>query len=158
MIKIQWQWKTFNELSLNELYDIMKVRQTVFVLEQDCIYQDLDDLDQKSWHLTGWNNSASTSPQLVAYLRVVFPNYKYQEPSIGRVLTIQKFRGQGLGKELLNQALLKIAQEYPNQAIKISAQQHLHNLYAQFGFTQSSEPYDEDGIMHIEMQKHVLLK
>ena len=92
MIEIQWQWKAFNELSLNELYDIMKVRQAVFVLEQDCIYQDLDDLDQKSWHLMGWNKNPSAKSQLVAYLRVVFPNYKYQEPSIGRVLTIQGFR------------------------------------------------------------------
>ena len=149
-----WQWKTFDELSLNELYELMKVRQAVFVLEQDCIYQDIDDLDRNSWHLMGWKNYASAKQQLLAYLRVVFADYQYKEPSIGRVLIIQEFRGMGLGKELLNQALIKIAQEYPKQSIRISAQQHLEHFYSQFGFSQVSEPYDEDGIMHIKMLKH----
>ncbi|MCK5665722.1 MAG: GNAT family N-acetyltransferase [Thiotrichaceae bacterium] len=149
-----WQWKLFNQLSLNDLYEIMKVRQQVFVLEQNCLYQDIDDLDKKAWHLTCWPNYDLNQAQLVAYLRVVYPQHKYKEPAMGRVLVIEEYRGMGLGKELLKQALVKIQRQYPHHAIRISAQQHLHQFYAQAGFSQVSRPYEEDGIMHIEMQKH----
>ena len=148
---IEWQWKIFDELSRDDCYEIMKVRQEVFVIEQNCIYQDLDDLDKSAWHLIAWNVNQSSIREIVAYLRVVFPGYKYQEPSIGRILTVKKVRETGLGKELLRIALLKIAAEYPNVPVRISAQQHLDKFYSQFGFKKVSEPYDEDGIVHIEM-------
>lgn len=147
-----WQWKVFEELSLAELYAVLKVRQEVFVIEQNCIYQDVDDLDQHGWHLLVWNNDTSNK-QLLAYLRVVFPGYKYKEASIGRVLTTNKVRATGLGKQLMSNALSKISQQFPKQPIRISAQQQLHNFYSKFGFEQVSEPYDEDGIMHIDMLK-----
>ena len=111
---IQWQWKTFDELSTDDLYEILKVRQEVFAVEQDCVYQDADDLDKFSWHLIAWNVSDSGSPGIHAYLRVVFPTHKYRELSIGRVLTVKQARGSGLGKELLRIALLNIEREYQN--------------------------------------------
>lgn len=150
---IQWQWKNFDELSTADLYEILKVRQEVFAVEQDCVYQDADDLDKFSWHLMGWNVSDSASPGIHAYLRVVFPTYKYREPSIGRVLTVKQARGTGLGKELLGIALLHMEREYRNQSVRISAQQYLQEFYAGYGFEKASEPYDEDGIPHIEMLK-----
>ena len=150
---IQWQWKTFDELSTDDLYEILKVRQEVFAVEQDCVYQDADDLDKFSWHLIAWNVSDSGSPGIHAYLRVVFPTYRYREPSIGRVLTVKQARGSGLGKELLRIALLNIEREYKNQPVRISAQQYLYEFYAGYGFEKASEPYDEDGIPHIEMLK-----
>ncbi|MCU7833820.1 MAG: GNAT family N-acetyltransferase [gamma proteobacterium symbiont of Taylorina sp.] len=97
--------------------------------------------------------SHANSQEIVAYLRVVFPGYKYQEPSIGRILTKEKIRGTGLGKELLRIALLKIETQYRNVPVRISAQAHLNKFYSQFGFEKVSEPYDEDGIVHIEMLK-----
>ena len=148
---IQWQWKAFEELSANDLYEILKVRQEVFAVEQNCVYQDVDDLDKMSWHLMAWNVSDPASPGLHGYLRVVFPTYKYPEPSIGRVLTVKQARGTGLGKELLANALVQIEKEYESQTIRISAQLYLYDFYAGYGFEKASEPYDEDGILHIEM-------
>ncbi|MBQ0732306.1 MAG: GNAT family N-acetyltransferase [Oleispira antarctica] len=147
---IKWQWVLFDELSLNELYDIMKVRQAVFTVEQDCAYQDADGLDQFSWHLVGWHEH-SGEQKVAAYLRVVFPDKKYPEPSIGRVLTAEQARGTGLGKVLIREAITHVVDEYPDAAVRISAQQHLEKFYSEFGFKTVSEPYDEDGIPHIEM-------
>ena len=150
---IEWQWKQFNHLTIDDLHEILSVRQQVFAVEQNCVYQDVDQLDKFSWHLTGWNIENSTSRQLVAYLRVVYPTYKYDEPSIGRVLTVSNVRGTGMGKKLMATALSHIDKEYSGQAIRISAQQYLQKFYAEFGFKKTLGPYDEDGIPHIEMLK-----
>ncbi|MFK5987008.1 MAG: GNAT family N-acetyltransferase [Pseudomonadota bacterium] len=150
---INWQWKKFEQLSARDLYAILQVRETVFVIEQQCIYQDIDDLDKKAWHLIGWDVKDSKTAEIVAYLRVIYPTYKYIEPAIGRILTLKKMRGTGLGKKLLTLALSKIGSEFPHQAIRISAQLQLKEFYTQFGFSQLSKPYDEDGILHIEMLK-----
>ena len=147
---IKWQWALFDELSLYELYEIMKVRQAVFAVEQDCVYQDADDLDQVAWHLIGWHEH-SNEKKIVAYLRVVFPQRKFPEPSIGRVLTTPEARGTGLGKALTREVITRIADKYPNTAVRISAQQYLEKFYSAFGFETVSKPYDEDGIPHIEM-------
>ena len=141
---LDWQWKQYDELSTNELYAILKVRQEVFVVEQDCAYLDVDDLDQDAWHLMGWNVTESGSRALFAYLRLVGPDNRYAEPSIGRVLTSTDARQSGLGRESLRRAIEHAGTAYPDQAIRISAQQHLAPLYAEFGFTTVSEPYDED--------------
>lgn len=151
----EWSWKKFEELSLAELYEILKVRQEVFAVEQSCIYQDVDDLDKVSWHLFAKQKSDEDSGKIYAYLRVVFPKYKYDEPSIGRVLTIVEARGKGMGKVLIDKALMYIEKELPNQAIRISAQKYLEGFYSGFGFKSVSEPYDEDGIPHIEMTTSV---
>lgn len=150
---IEWHWQRFEQLSSNELYAMLQIRQQVFAVEQDCVYQDLDGLDKTAWHLSGWNITFLNPPELVAYLRVVFPSLKYNEPSIGRLLTMQTLRGTGLGKTLLKTALYNIQTEYPGQAVRISAQLYLQNFYTEFGFEKVSDPYEEDGIPHIEMLK-----
>jgi ElaA protein len=150
---IVWQWSTYSDLSKDDLYEILKVRQDVFVVEQNCVYQDVDDLDDKSWHLIAWDMNNSGGKNIVAYLRVVLPGYKYKEPSMGRVLTIQQARYTGLGKQLIKEALINIEVVFPNQPIRISSQEYLIKFYNSFGFTVVSEPYDEDGISHIEMLK-----
>jgi len=147
---LEWQWLLFDELSRDQLYEILKIRQAVFAVEQDCAYQDADGLDQASWHLLGWRNDANEK-NLVAYLRVVVPGIKYPEPSIGRILVARSVRRTGLGKALMREAITRTLTEYPDSSIRISAQQHLENFYSAFGFTTVSEPYDEDGIPHVEM-------
>lgn len=143
---IEWQWCRFESLTTTQLYEIVSAREAVFVVEQQCPYLDADGLDRRSWHLTGWK-----AGQVAAYSRVVEPGIKYIEPSLGRVLTVGEWRGNGLGKELLRQAIRKTEELYPGQGIRISAQQYLEAFYAGFGFERVSEPYDEDGIPHIEM-------
>lgn len=144
---IQWHWKSFDNLSAKEVYNILAIRQEVFVVEQDCPYQDADYLDDRSMHLFATNEEN----QILAYLRVVEPGVKYQEPAIGRVLTSDKVRGQGFGKLLTEKAMEHTAQTYPGQGVRISAQQYLTAFYNSFGFEVVSAPYDEDGIPHIEM-------
>ncbi len=143
---IEYHWKKFDELSAIDIFDMLKARQDVFIIEQNCIYPDIDDLDKKSWHLL-----ARRDGELVAYLRVVYPGYKYAELSIGRVLTIEEVRGAGIGYHLVAEAIKNINQIAENVAIRISAQFHLQKFYDVFGFKSVSEPYDEDGILHIEM-------
>ena len=150
---IEWHWQRFEQLSADELYAILSIRQQVFAVEQNCVYQDIDNLDKTAWHLSGWKFDNSTTANPVAYLRVVYPNYKYDEPSIGRLLTVESVRKTGLGKILLKKSIALINKEYPNQAIRISAQLYLQQFYSQIGFIKVSEPYDEDGIPHIEMLK-----
>ena len=155
---IEWQWKQFKNLNTDELHEIFQVRQQVFVVEQNCVYQDVDGLDQYAWHLLGYQTAENSgSRQLVAYCRVVYPAHKYQEPSIGRLLTVESVRKTGLGKQLLSVALINTEKEYPYKAVKISAQLYLQNFYSQFGFENVSSPYDEDGIPHIEMLRKATL-
>ena len=150
---IQWQWQTFDELSAADLYEILKARLEVFAIEQNCAYQDADDLDKSAWHLSAWNVDGQGCREIQAYSRVVFPECKYREPSIGRVLTVGQARGTGLGRELMERALLQTEKEFSGQGIRISAQLYLFEFYAGFGFEKVSEPYEEDGIPHIEMLK-----
>ncbi|WP_028862735.1 GNAT family N-acetyltransferase [Psychromonas aquimarina] len=149
----EWHCKKYDQLSLDELYEILKIRQEIFIVEQDCAYLDADGLDKNSWHLFAQRSDDPQSRQITAYLRVVFPKHKYQEPSIGRALTSKESRGTGLGKELTKKALLLIEKEYPNQVTRISAPQYLQRFYEELGFTAVCKPYDEDGIAHIEMLK-----
>ncbi|MFC6632127.1 GNAT family N-acetyltransferase [Microbulbifer taiwanensis] len=143
---IHWHWSSFGQLTRDQLYEILRLRQEVFAVEQECPYQDADGRDQFAWHLSGWSGES-----LFAYLRVVFPGKKYTEPSIGRVLTSESARGTGLGRELMRRAIENTQREFPQASIRISAQQYLKKFYGEFGFEQVSGPYDEDGIAHIEM-------
>lgn len=147
---VMWQWRSFEALSGFELYEILAAREAVFIVEQQCIYQDIDHLDQDAWHLLGRDRDTGTNA-LLAYLRVVFPGKKYAEPSIGRVITTEAARGRGLGKGLMAEGIKRVEAQYPNRAIRISAQVYLERFYQGFGFQTVSEPYDEDGILHIEM-------
>ncbi|WGL16811.1 GNAT family N-acetyltransferase [Microbulbifer bruguierae] len=148
-----FEWSSFDQLTPSELYEILRVRQEVFTVEQDCPYQDADGKDQHAWHLVCWDSDTS-SPTALAYLRVVFPGKKYPEPSIGRVLTSKAVRGTGIGKALMECAIEHTQREYPGAPIRISAQLYLKKFYGDLGFKQVSQPYDEDGIPHIEMLRN----
>jgi len=144
--KLRFQWARLGDLSAPEFHAAMVQRVAVFVVEQNCVYQDADALDPVSWHLLAWSGE-----QVAAYLRVADPGTNYPEPSLGRVLTAPAFRGQGLGRLLLTEALARCATAWPGQPNRISAQQYLLKFYQGFGFTPVSEMYLEDNIPHTEM-------
>ena len=146
----EYRWLSFDQLTTNEIYEILRARQEVFVVEQECAYQDVDGKDQHARHLACWD-SRSSAPALLAYLRVIVPGKKYAEPSIGRVLTCKSVRGTGIGRELMQRGIAHTLREFPGAAIRISAQLYLKRFYKEFGFETCSETYDEDGIPHIEM-------
>ena len=149
MQSILWKCKPFDELSPHELYAIIKLRNEVFVVEQNCIFQDADDKDQKCFHLFGYMDS-----NLAAYARLVPVGISYPEHiSIGRVITSTAYRNAGIGKVLMKQSIEYCYRLFNKQPIKIGAQYHLKKFYENFGFVQSSEVYDEDGIPHVEMVK-----
>lgn len=148
--EIVWLWSGFEELSPHELYTILQLRQTVFVVEQTCPYLDADGYDQGAWHLRGWTSEGS-GDLLCAYVRILPPGVKYVEPSIGRVLTHPRMRRTGLGKQLMLEAIRRSEMIAPGLPIRIGAQRYLERFYGDLGFRVTSEPYDEDGIMHVEM-------
>jgi len=150
MPQVVWQWKRFAELTPAELYALLAARAAVFVVEQQCAFQDLDAVDQFAWHLLGWTGP-DHAPTLAAYLRLIEPGRRYTEPSIGRVLTTATFRGTGLGREAMREGLVRAALLYPDRAVRIGAQQRLERFYSEFGFRTVSAPYDEDGVAHVEM-------
>jgi ElaA protein len=147
---IRWQWSSFADLTAAQLYAMLALRQEVFVLEQACLYPDIDGLDPGAHHLLGWR-SRDGKQQLAAHLRCLAPGAKYEEMSIGRVVTSPAARGTGLGRELVAQGIALARRQHPGHAIRIGAQAHLERFYAGFGFVTVSEPYDEDGILHIDM-------
>lgn len=147
---ISWQWASFEQLSNHDVYAMMAARLHVFVLEQQCLWNDFDGLDIDAHHLLGWAQ-VDGRRQLIAYLRVLAPGAKYTEASIGRVLTTSEGRGGGVGRALVAQGLFYADRLYPQARIKIGAQQYLERFYAGFGFATISEPYEEDGIMHVDM-------
>lgn len=138
--------KTFDELTLMELYRILKLRNEVFIVEQHCPYQDCDDLDQVSLHL-----QMIDQDHLLAYARIVPPAKAYPEPSIGRVITRSDTRGKGLGKRIMELAIDQCRSEYPGKPIRIMAQCYLSKFYKGFGFVDQGEEFLEDGLPHIEM-------
>lgn len=144
---IQWRCARLEGLSSLELHRIHVARQRVFVVEQNCPFQDADETDERAMHLTGWAPDGAVR----AYARIVDPGVKYLEPSIGRVLTTAEARGTGLGRELLRRTLSIAAEAHPGQALRISAQQRLERFYAEAGFVSIGEPYLEDDLPHIEM-------
>lgn len=146
---IRWQCASFDELSGKQIYAILQARVAVFAVEQNCVYQDMDNLDFTALHLMAW----AEENKLAAYLRITAPNTCYPEPSIGRVITTAAFRGKGVGRQLMLEGLKQSEAHYPMQAIRINAQAYLQDFYRSFGFETVSEPYLEDGIMHIEMVK-----
>lgn len=133
-------------LSGAQMHEILQAREAVFVVEQNCPYQDADECDQHAWHLTG-----RVDGKLACYARLVDAGVKYPQPSIGRVLTSAAFRGMGLGRRLMQQAIRETCLLYPQQDIQISAQAHLHDFYQSLGFLQISDEYLEDDIAHILM-------
>ena len=148
MNEVVWKIKTFDQLSTNELYEILKVRQEVFVVEQTCYYLDADGYDQKAVHI--W---ADKDQQIIAYCRVFEPRIKYEESSIGRVLTHPSYRNLKLGKMLMRIALDTIEGQFRQKNVRISAQDYLLKFYTEFGFVATENKYLEDDIPHTEMFK-----
>jgi ElaA protein len=144
-------WKKLSELSGAETHEMLKARAAVFVVEQNCFYQDPDDHDSTAWHLFLRINN-----ELAGYARVVAPGRKYPQPSIGRVMTTLPYRSRKLGRPLMREAIRFTEAEYPGQGIQIGAQAHLKEFYGSVGFQQVGEVYDEDGIPHIDMIKNPL--
>lgn len=143
---IHWHTKAFDELTTDELYEIMQLRVNVFVVEQNCPYPELDGKDKSCLHLY-----ATSGQQIVAYARIVPPGLSYPQISIGRVITHPDFRKEGLGKQLIGHAIDKIEEEFGIQDIQIGAQCYLNTFYQSFGFKPVSEQYLEDGIPHVDM-------
>lgn len=141
-----WTWKRFTDLTLTELYEIIQVRETVFVVEQKLSYVDCDDYDRSAWHLLGRKDG-----KLVAYLRAFPPGVKYPEASFGRVLTMLNVRRSGIGRELTRTGLHFIEKEFGTVEVRISAQAYLERFYEDFGFSRVSEVYLEEGIPHLRM-------
>lgn len=144
---MEWRLSSFSELSPKELYDILKARAEVFVVEQRCAYLDMDGLDEASHHLVLRNERG----ELMAYSRLVPPKAKFEEPSIGRVLTTRESRGKGFGRLVMQESVARIEQMHPRLNIRIGAQAYLESFYNGFGFERVSDEYDEDGIPHVEM-------
>ena len=147
---IDWQFSPFSDLAPADLYEVLAQRQQVFILEQTCLYPDIDGLDPVAHHLLGWR-MVEGKRQLAAYLRVLGPGVKYDEMSRGRVITTQAARGSGAGRALLARGIECAEALYPGHRIRIGAQQYLEKFYQGFGFVTVSEPYDEDGIQHVDM-------
>jgi ElaA protein len=150
MTAITWHWYAFSTMSPDILYAVLRLRQEVFVVEQQCAYLDCDNRDQEALHLIGWDGEESAL-RPVAYLRLSPPLNVEQSPALGRVLTHPGVRHLGIGREMLARGLKRIKRDYPKADITISAQQYLTAFYQGFGFTIASEGYEEDGIPHIRM-------
>lgn len=142
-----WRCAHFDELTAREVHDILQARAAVFVVEQACIFQDMDGADVAGWHLF----SRADDGTIAAYCRLLPAGLTFAEASIGRVITTQRMRGTGMGRALMEEALRRAAALWPGAAIRIGAQQHLEGFYRSLGFVTDSEPYDEDGIPHLEM-------
>lgn len=149
-MQISWILKPYNELTLDELYALLRLRSEVFVVEQDCPFLDMDGKDDKCYHVMGL---ADTQPSLVAYTRIVPPGVAYPFASIGRVVTAPHARGYGAGRQLMQRSIDAVISLYGKVPIQIGAQLYLKKFYESFGFVQIGEMYLEDGIEHIEMVK-----
>lgn len=146
MSNVVWKIKTFDEFTVPELYAVLKARVDVFIIEQNCPYPDLDNYDQKAVHI--W---AEENGEVLAYCRIFDKGIKYDETSIGRVLTTEKARGKSLGKQLIQYAVEIIENRFHTSEIRISAQDYLLRFYGGFGFEDTGKKYLEDDIPHTEM-------
>ena len=143
---MQWHLKSFEQLTGDELYRILKERVAVFILEQACLYPEIDGKDPVSYHLF-----AEKDGEIAAYCRLLPPGVAYPQASIGRVLVKSEFRGQGLAQELMEKAIAFLTEDLGETEIKIQAQHYLEKFYGSFGFYSISDVYPEDGIPHVDM-------
>ncbi|MBQ6512392.1 GNAT family N-acetyltransferase [Methanobrevibacter sp.] len=142
---MDWKLKKFDELSVYELYEILKLRSEVFVVEQDCVYQDLDDKDKLAFHLF-----LQDGDEVIAVLRILPENVSYEDMAIGRVIVEQSHRGQGISREMMKKAIDFIIEDFGKSRIKLSGQAYLSEFYQSLGFRKVSDCYLEDGIEHFE--------
>ena len=147
-MEIRWTLQQFSELTNSDLYELLKLRSAIFVVEQNCVFPDMDDKDYSSYHLCGWNNE-----KLVAYTRLLPPGLAYENCSIGRVVTAASVRRQGIGKILMKKSIEACQQLFSSQDIEIGAQLYLEQFYSSFQFKREGEVYLEDGIDHIHMRR-----
>jgi len=145
---VRWDCKSFDDLSVHELYKISQLRLAVFVVEQKCVFQDCDDRDQQSYHFMGWDGT-----NLVAYTRLMPPGLVYEDASIGRVVSALTVRGTGIGKELMDLSIKELFKLFGHGSITISAQLYLQHFYETYGFIRIGEPYMEDNILHVKMRR-----
>ena len=145
-MELQWILKKFDDLTPGELYTIMKLRNEIFVVEQNCVYQDADNKDQPSFHFMAWRNES-----LVAYSRILPAGVAFDMVSIGRVITSSDIRGTGIGKLLMTRSIEEVNKLFGKVPIHIGAQLYLKRFYESIGFQKCSDLYLEDGIEHIEM-------
>ena len=150
-LKLDWRFQTFDELTKEELYQILRLRSEVFVVEQRCAFLDADNKDQKCHHLSGYLDG-----KIMAFSRIVPPGISYEYPSIGRIVVSAQGRGSGFGAELLAVSIEKLESLYGKSMIRIGAQLYLKKFYESFYFMQSSDMYLEDEIEHIEMTRPVI--
>jgi ElaA protein len=147
----QWEVKTFQPLTVDELFDVLKLRVDVFVVEQACAYPELDEYDrhEETRHISGHD----VAGQLIAYARILPPGLRFPEVNLGRFVVKAELRKKGIGHQLLQKALQESSRCWPKTPMRISAQDYLQAFYAQYGFIRVSEVYLEDGIPHVEMLK-----
>ena len=149
---MNWQHKSFDQLTTQELYDILQLRSEIFVVEQDCVYQDIDGLDQQSLHLFGYQEGV-----LVAYVRILPPGLAYPSVAIGRVVVKMTAREKGLGFAIMEHAHSLIAEKFPEEkSISIMAQSYLLNWYGKLGYVSEGPEFMEDGIPHHKMVRMTL--
>lgn len=148
--KLQWHCSAVSGLAAQQLLSMLTLRQQVFIVEQQCLYADIDNLDAQAVHLLAM---LPENGEVVACARLIAPGMAGVEPRIGRFVVAQHWRGKALGHALLQRALHWLDSHYPQQAIVISAQLYLEKFYQQAGFVSESAPYDEDGIAHIAMRR-----
>ena len=144
-----WILKAFEDLTPLELYKILQLRNEVFIVEQNCPYQDMDNKDLRAFHLMGMRNDT-----LLAYSRLLSPGISYSESSIGRVVSSPSVRKTGIGKELMEENIKRIRDLFHTDTIRIGAQQYLKKFYEYFGFFQEGASYLEDNIPHIIMLRN----
>jgi ElaA protein len=144
---LQWQTLSFTELTGTGLYAVLRLRQEVFVVEQNCAYLDLDNLDQHATHMLGMRDG-----ELLAYQRCLPPGLSYPESSLGRIVVCPVVRGQQLGSVLVRRGIEHNLLRWPGSGIRISAQAHLQNFYATLGFVAEGNEYLEDNILHRQMR------
>lgn len=144
---MEWSIKKFSDLTLDEMYDSLYLRTEVFVVEQKCCYQEVDNSDKVSYHIFAKDSEGT----IVAYARILPAGISFDEVSIGRVVVDKNYRGQGLSRELVKRTLDFIKNEFNEKVIQISAQEYLINFYKSFGFEINSDVYLEDNIPHIDM-------
>jgi ElaA protein len=145
---MQFQTKKFNQLSLSEFYEILRLRSEVFVVEQNCVYQDIDDKDQKALHVLGYKNE-----EIIAYARCFAPGIYFDEAAIGRILVKEAHRATGAGHEIVSASIKAISENFKTTSIHISAQEYLIDFYKSHGFEVKGKGYLEDGIPHVAMVK-----
>ena len=148
-MSLVWRFQAFDALTVAELYAVLRLRSEVFVVEQNCVFLDMDNSDAQAMHLMG--QAVEAPGELVAYARCFGPGVKYAEASIGRVITASQARAGGLGHVLMREAVRAVQAHWGPQPIRIGAQARLQAFYEQHGFVREGEPYIEDGIPHIEM-------